>query len=269
MAAAQVQAVKLARTLLCCLLLLACLAPLAHAERLRIVSDEWAPYLYQDDAQPKGIDFEVTNEVFKRLGVEVQWEILPWRRCLAMIQQGLADGVMDIFRADSRLEYLVYPDEPMSQVEFVLYQLRSHRHPVQRLEDLAGLSVGTSPGYDYGQAFNDATQFRREPAPSHEANFGKLMLGRIDLLVTDRRVGRYLSRQLGLEQQVEELPWVISRRQQYLGLAKKPGREALAKAFSDELQRFKQEPAYAAINARYIGNQGIPFAVEQQDRSTR
>lgn len=250
------------------LLLLAGLSPLAHAERLRIVSDDWAPYLYQENGQPKGIDYEVTNEVFKRLGIEVQWQFLPWRRCLAMVEQGLADAVMDIFRVDSRQGYLVYPDEPMSEVEFVLYQARSRPHPVERLEDLAGLTVGTSPGYVYDGVFAESPLFRREPAPSHEANFGKLALGRIDLLVTDRRVGGYVSRQLGLEQTVEALPLVISRRPQYLGLARKPGREQLAQAFSDELRRFKQEPAYAAINARYLGNRDFPFAVEQQERST-
>ncbi|WP_425272582.1 substrate-binding periplasmic protein [Pseudomonas sichuanensis] len=251
------------------LLLLACLSPLAHSERLRIVSDDWAPYLYQENGQPKGIDYEVTNEVFKRLGVDVQWEFMPWKRCLAMIQQGLADGVMDIFRVDSREAYMVYPDEPMSDVEFVLYQARTRRHAVQALEDLAGLTVGTSPGYAYGDAFNESTLFRRESAPSHEANFGKLALGRIDLLITDRKVGRYLSRRLGLAQQVEALPLVIARQTQYLGLARKPGREQLAQAFSDELRRFKLEPGYAAINARYIGEDTIPFAVEQQERSTR
>ncbi len=251
------------------ILLLACLSPLAQAERLRLVSDDWAPYVYQQNGQPRGIDYEVTTQVFKRLGVEVEWQFLPWKRCLAMIEQGLADGIVDIFQIDARRPFLIYPSEPMSDVEFVLFQARSRRHTVTGLNDLAGLSVGTSPGYTYGAAFNDSSRFRREAAPTHEANFGKLMLGRIDLLITDRSVGRYLMRQLGLEQQVEELPLLISRQTQYLGLTRKPGRESLAQAFAEELQRFKQEPAYAAINNRYTGDIGnILNAVEQQESST-
>ena len=157
----------------------------------------------------------------------------------------------------------------MSVVEFVLFQARSRRLTVTSLNDLAGLSVGTSPGYTYGAAFNGSSRFRREAAPTHEANLGKLVLGRIDLLITDRMVGRYLMRQLGLEQQVEELPLLISRQTQYLGLTRKPGRESLAQAFAEELQRFKQEPAYAAINNRYTGDIGnILNAVEQQESST-
>ncbi|GLH34832.1 transporter substrate-binding domain-containing protein [Pseudomonas sp. TWI672] len=253
-----------------CILLLACLSPMAQAERLRLVTDDWAPYVYQHNGQPKGIDYEVTTEVFRRLGVELEWEFMPWKRCLAMIEQGQADGVMDIFKVDSRQAYMVYPLEPMSDVEFVLYQSSRRRHAITRLSDLTDLTVGTSPGYAYGAQFNDASGFRREAAPSHEANFGKLVLGRIDLLVTDRLVGRYLRRQLGLEQQVEELPLVISRQAQYLGLARKPGRDALALAFTEGLRLFKQEPAYLAIIERYIGSTDhLPHTVEQQESSTQ
>lgn len=251
------------------ILLLACLSPLALGERLRLVTDDWAPYVYQHDGQPAGIDYEVTTRVFERLGVEVEVQFLPWKRCLVMIEQGLADGILDIFQAESRQPYLVYAAEPLSDVEFVLFQARARRHAVNSLDDLAGLTVGTSPGYAYGAAFNEAVHFRREAAPTHEANFGKLMLGRIDLAITDRRVGHYLLRHQGLQQQVEELPLVISRQAQYLGLARKPGREALAQAFAVELRRFKQEPAYAAISNRYTGDiRNILNAVEQQESST-
>ncbi|MCO1623173.1 MAG: transporter substrate-binding domain-containing protein [Pseudomonas alloputida] len=251
------------------ILLLASLSPLALGERLRLVTDDWAPYVYQHEGQPRGIDYEVTTQVFKRLGVEVELQFLPWKRCLAMIKQGLADGILDTFQIESRQPYLVYAPEPLSEVEFVLFQAQARRHAVTQLKDLSGLTVGTSPGYTYGAAFSEASYFKREAAPTLEANFGKLMLGRIDLAITDRRVGHHLLHQLGLQRHVEELPLVISHQTQYLGLVRKPGREALALAFAEELQRFKQEPAYAAISNRYTSDTGnILNAVEQQESST-
>lgn len=254
---------------LVCSLLLICLSPLAQAERLRLVSDDWAPYIYRQYGRPTGLDHEVVSEVFKRLGVEVDWQFLPWKRCLAMVEQGLADGIMDIFHVDEREPYLIYAPEPLSTVEFVLYQANARPHPVQRLEELGGLRIGTSPGYTYGDAFEAALPLRREDAPTHEANFGKLMLGRIDLLITDRRAGRYLRQRLGLQDVVQELPLIVGHQPQYLGLARKSGREALARAFGEELQRFKREPAYAALVARYReAPEDFLDAVEQHDRST-
>ncbi|MBA1202944.1 transporter substrate-binding domain-containing protein [Pseudomonas capeferrum] len=252
---------------LLCVLALSSLSFMAHGERLRIVTEEWAPYIFQEEGVPRGIHYEVANEVFTRLGIEVQWQFLPWKRCLAMIEHGLVDGVMDIFRTDARTAYIIYPDEPMSTVEFTLFQLRAKPHTVRRLEDLAGLNVGVSSGYDYGSAFNESPLFRRENAPTQEANFGKLALGRIDLLVTDRLVGRHLRHRLGLEQKVEELSFIIRRTPQYLGLSRKPGRERLAQRFADELRLFKQEPAYTAILRRHEApGSDIPHTVEQQGR---
>ncbi|KJK19870.1 ABC transporter substrate-binding protein [Pseudomonas sp. 2(2015)] len=251
-------------------LILTCLSAFAHGEKLRIVTEPWAPYVYLEDGQAKGIDYEVTAEVFKRLGVEVEWQFLPWKRCLAMIEQGLADGVLDIFQTEQRDSQLFYPSEPLSDVEFTLFYANARPHKVKHLEDLRGLTVGTSPGYSYGGAFIDSPLFTREPAPTHEANFGKLQRGRIDLLITDRRVGRYMIKTLGLEQQISELPLVISRHSQYLAVRRNVGMDLLAQRFAAELRRFKREPAYAALHARYAGTaENFPTAVEQQESSMR
>ena len=70
-------------------LLLSCMSLLARAEQLRIVTDPWAPYVYEENGETKGIDYEVTAEVFRRLGVDVRWEFMPWKRCMLMVDQGL------------------------------------------------------------------------------------------------------------------------------------------------------------------------------------
>lgn len=250
-------------------LLLTCLSAFAHGEKLRMVTEPWAPYVYLENGQAKGIDYEVSVEIFKRLGVEVDWQFLPWKRCLAMIDQGLADGILDIFQTEQRASQLFYPNEPLSEVEFVLFYANARPHSINTLQDLRGLTVGTSPGYAYAPAFSESPLFIREPAPTHEANFGKLQRGRIDVLITDRRVGRYLSKNLGLEQEVSELPLVVSRQSQYLAVRRNASMDGLMQRFAAELRRFKQEPAYAALNARYAGvTENFRTTVEQQERST-
>ncbi|MBA1193998.1 transporter substrate-binding domain-containing protein [Pseudomonas entomophila] len=239
----------------------------AHAERLRIVSDDWAPYVHLQAGQPAGVHQRLAAEVFRRLGIEVDWQFMPWRRCLAMVEQGQADGVLDVLHTPERERYLVYAPEPLSQVEFVLFQSRTRPHPVHHLEDLAGLLIGTSPDYDYGPAFNTSTLFRRETAQTHEANFGKLVRGRIDMLVTDRHVGHYLIQQMGIADSVEMLPLLIQRRPQYLALGIRPGAERLAQRFAEELQRLRQEPGFQAFELPEY-TRALPDAIEQQDSGT-
>ncbi len=158
-------------------LLLLCLSVTAQAEKLRIVTEPWAPYVYEENGKMLGLDYETTAIVFKRLGIDVEWQFLPWKRCLAMLEQGLADGALDIFHSDERDALLLYPSEPLSDVEFVMFYANARPHPFRTLDDLGGLTVGTSPGYLYSQAFSESTLFKREAAPTHEANFGKVATG--------------------------------------------------------------------------------------------
>ncbi|WP_460133322.1 substrate-binding periplasmic protein [Pseudomonas sp. S1_E04] len=250
--------------------LFTCLSLHAHSETLRIVTEPWAPYVYEDQGTMRGLDYEATVIVFQRLGVEVQWQFLPWKRCLAMLDQGNADGALDIFHSHDRDAQLLYPGEPLSEVEFVLFYANERPHPARALDDLQGLAIGTSPGYLYGAEFNDSTLFKREPAPSHEANFGKLLLGRIDLVITDRRVGQHVIKTQGLERKVSQAPLVVSRQPQYLAVRRGAGMDLLVQRFAAELKRFKQEPAYAALSAKYgeiQANTASGRTVEHQESS--
>lgn len=248
-------------------LFLMCLSLSAQAEKLRIVTDFWAPYAYQQNGQGMGIDYEVAAQVFERLGVEIQWQFLPWKRCLAMLDQGEADGVLDIFRTNERETTLLYPDEPLSEVQFMLFQANAKPHPAASLDDLQGLTIGTSAGYNYGDPFMQASAFRREAASSQEANFGKLVRNRVDLIITDIRVGNFTLQAMGLEGQVSALPLVINREPQYLAVRRGAGMDQLALRFSIELRRFKREPAYAQLLARYATPSTAGKTVEQQERS--
>ncbi|KHK65173.1 amino acid ABC transporter substrate-binding protein [Pseudomonas fluorescens] len=249
------------------ILLLLCLSFTAQAEKLRIVTEPWAPYVYEENGKILGLDYETTAIVFKRLGIDVEWQLLPWKRCLAMLEQGLADGALDIFQSDERDALLLYPSEPLSDVEFVMFYANARPHPFRTLDDLDGLTIGTSPGYLYSQAFRESTRFKRETAPTHEANFGKLQLGRIDLLITDRRVGRHVLNELRLGDQITENPVVVSRQSQYLAVRRRAGMDLLVQRFGAELKRFKHEPAYAELSARYGA---IPVAkAAGQDAASR
>jgi polar amino acid transport system substrate-binding protein len=241
--------------------LLLCLAVTARAEPLRIVTEAWAPYVYEVNGQPTGLDYEISAEVLRRLGVEVEWQFLPWKRCLLAFEQGQADGILDIFRIAEREPQMLFVDEPLSDVEFVLFYARQRPYPYRSLDDLRDLLIGTSPGYWYNdQAFRDSRLFSREEAPSHEANLGKLVRQRVDLVVNDRRAGMYLAARMGLGAQLGYNRKAVGEDRLYLALRRTPELTALAERFASELRRFKREPAYARLQARYAEPADAPVA---------
>ena len=242
-------------------LLLCCLALTARAEPLRIVTEAWAPYVYEENGQPTGLDYEISAEVLRRLGVEVEWQFLPWKRCLLAFEQGQADGILDIFRIPEREANMLFVEEPLSEIEFVLFYSRSRPYPYRKLDDLRDLLIGTSPGYWYNdQAFRDSRLFSREEAPSHEANLGKLVRQRVDLVINDRRAGLYLASRLGLGGQLGYNRKALGEDRLYLALRRTPQLAQLAERFSTELRRFKGEAAYARLQARYAEPADAPIA---------
>ena len=245
------------------ILLLGCLACAARAEPLRIVTEAWAPYVYEENGQPSGLDYEISAEVLRRLGIEVEWQFLPWKRCLLALEQGQADGILDIFRIPEREAQMLFVEEPLSEVEFVLFHARSRPYPYRSLEDLRDLVIGTSPGYWYNdQAFRDSRLFSREEAPTHEANLGKLVRQRVDLVVNDRRAGLHLAARMGLGAQLGYNPKPVGEDRLYLALRRTPELAALAERFASELRRFKREPAYAHLQARHAEPADAPIAAE-------
>lgn len=253
-------------------LLFTCMSFYAHSETLRIVTEPWAPYVYLENGKAKGIDYDITALVFERLGIDVQWQFLPWKRCLQMLEQGHADGALDIFQTRERQGMLLYPSEPLSDVEFVLFQANARPHPFKTLNDLKGLTVGTNPGYQYGDEFMQSNAITREPAPSAEANFGKLHKGRIDLFITDRRVGEHTLKAMGLQDEISQLPVVLSRNRQFLAVRRNAGMDLLVQRFAAELKRFKREPAYAELLARYANSTAgpaLPAPAQQLQKVTQ
>ncbi|ERI51677.1 amino acid ABC transporter substrate-binding protein [Pseudomonas sp. EGD-AK9] len=234
------------------ILLLCGLAFEARGETLRLVTEAWAPYVYQEGDQPAGLDYEISREVLRRLGVELELQFMPWKRCLLALEQGQADGILDIFHLPEREAQMLFVDETLSEVELVLFFARKRPYPYRRLEDLQDLVIGISPGYWYNdEAFRSSPLFSREEAPTHEANLGKLVRQRVDLVVNDRRAGLYLTAQLGLQEQVDYHRKPIGHDRLYLALRRDPALQRLAAEFAGELRRFKREPAYARLQARY------------------
>lgn len=94
-----------------------------------------------------------------------------------------------------------------------------------------------------------------------------MLLGRIDLVITDRRVGQHVIKTMGLQDKVSQAPVVVSRQQQYLAVRRGAGMDLLVQRFAAELKRF-QEPAYATLSAKYGEIPAITasgYTVEQQE----
>ena len=171
-------------------LLLALPPASALAESLRLTNGEWAPYLGAE-LPHHGIASRIVAEAFALEGIQVQWEFHPWARSLLLAERGERHGSA-VWLASPQRQEAFFISDPVLDSHYYLFHRKELKLDWERLEDLAGLKLGATSGYDYGEAFQRAEaqrslQIRR--LGSDLLGFRQLLAGRIDAFPMDKVVG--------------------------------------------------------------------------------
>lgn len=130
------------------------------AATLKICSDEdWFPYTFVEnrlhDKYAVGIHVDIVRKAIKDSGDTVQFETLPWKRCIKLVQAGKTDAVISASYSDKRAVFAYYPDDAGStkksagridQVEYVLvtrnkdpYEFNGHWATIPQPAGVGGL----------------------------------------------------------------------------------------------------------------------------------
>ena len=80
-----------------------------------VVTDQWAPYVYKEGDTIKGIDYEIMMTVLDIMGYEVDFQLLPWKQCIRMIEGKTADAILDIRMHEQRQKIMYFPQEEISE----------------------------------------------------------------------------------------------------------------------------------------------------------
>ncbi len=139
----------------------------------------------------------------------------------------------------------------MSDSSLIIFYHKGHRPQIETLDDLKSYQFGAQYGSEYPQELAGVL-IKREDVKLIEHNFQKLVSDRIDIMVENQIVGRYIASKMGILDQIEllELPKSFPT-QYYLGFAKKEGHDHLAVQFSQTLVQFKQSQAYHDLLVKY------------------
>lgn len=185
-----------------CLLLLAlCLAPGSaplgaepEPKRLRLASLEWAPYVSAGLEQAGWSSF-VAKAAAREFGHEAAIEYFPWTRAM---QLGTRDpryaGYFPAYFTEERARSCHFSQPIGSSTVGLAYLKQSPLHWTS-LQDLAALRIAVVAGFSNGTEFDTWVREGRlkpDPAPNDMLNLRKLLAGRVDAVVIDKLVLRYL-----------------------------------------------------------------------------
>lgn len=116
-----------------------------QADELRFVTEDFPPFSYTSAAtgtedRAAGPFAEIVAAVCARLRIDCPVQLLPWRRALALAEDGEAQGIFTVIRSPDR-ERAFHLTRMLVTSRYGIYARSASRFVFHRPEDLAGRSV--------------------------------------------------------------------------------------------------------------------------------
>lgn len=239
--------------------------PVATAKPVvRLASLEWEPYI-GTKMPDQGYVAALIRAAFADQGMKVEIKFYPWARALHLARTGAVDGLMPEYfnpSRESEFEYsAAFPGGPL-----VLYKRRGDVtafsiDPVKKqdaaLRALKAKRFGVVRGYLNTPVFDAATYLIKEEANDDATNLRKLVYGRIDFAVIDRRVAEHLIRTEypDYANKIEPMSPALAEIPLFIAFSRMSPRKAVAlAAFNRGLAAMRADGRLNALHQRYIVN---------------
>ncbi|MGH8050099.1 MAG: substrate-binding periplasmic protein [Arenimonas sp.] len=237
-------------------------SPASSKPVVRLASLEWEPYIGKR-MPDQGYAAALVRAAFADQGMKVEIEFYPWARALHLARTGEVDGLMpEYFDASRETEFqysAAFPGGPL-----MLYKRRSDAvafiiDPVKKqdaaLRALKAKRFGVVRGYLNTPVFDAATYLVKEEANDDATNLRKLVYGRIDLAVIDRRVAEHLIRTEypDYARRIVPMEPALAENTLYIAFSRKAPRmnESLA-TFNRGLAAMRKDGRLDALYKRYM-----------------
>ena len=161
-----------------------------NAQTITAAGDPWPPFLDPDHPQ-QGVATELVKAAFASQGDELKLDFVPWQRALEGVKEGEYDVLIGAWKTQEREGFLKYSEPYMfNDVKFI--KKKGSDFEYSGMDSLTGKTIGTVRGYGYGDAFENATNFKREDAANLMPSILKVIGGRIDFTLEDEVVAKSL-----------------------------------------------------------------------------
>lgn len=211
------------------------------------------------ESETKGLFIELTREIARQTGSDIDIKVLPPLRAI----HGYFDGsYAALFPA---LDVTFAPGQPITRTaesidckeDFVF--TKKGAPLLKTLGDLKGKHVGITRGYPYAREVTENKNMVIEAATSDETNIRKLIAGHLDAFVLDEKTGVQAFQDLGLSAEMQYAPkQPVSRQDVYYAFQNTPDGRALATKFSQALASMKASGRYREITRGITIGRGCP-----------
>jgi polar amino acid transport system substrate-binding protein len=212
--------------------------------QLNYLTEEWAPFNYQEDGNATGISVELLESIFKNIGVNrsrADVRIVPLAEGFQIAQNNTSTVLFSIVLTPER-EPLYKWAGPFTKASFVLYAPMSSNITISSAEDLNQYRIGavqssiendllTSQGVNKSQIVNGETP---------EALLRMLEEGQIDLWATGDLAGRHQMLRTASDPNAYEIVYTLSENDFYY-IFSKDVPDTLISAFEQAIETARNQ----------------------------
>jgi polar amino acid transport system substrate-binding protein len=169
------------------------------AQPVRVLTEEFPPYNYTENGRITGLSTEVVEAVFKELGLQGQYQSMPWARAYETARTTPGVLIFSIGRTPERDKLFKWVGV-IAPTVYYLYGNPGRNYRVDSLEAARNYQIGTV-NEDVGEQFLVKHGFVKgknlQSSVKYEHNYEKLKAGRVDLWIMSELTASYLARQAG------------------------------------------------------------------------
>jgi len=137
---------RITNTLISLVVLTILTAGFATAATITIRTDMWAPYTDEPGEKP-GYMVEVAEAIFTANGDKIDYQLMPWTRCLEDVKKGTYDAVLGTDPDESPT--FVYPVEALGVNQNAFYVKKGSSWKYTNTESFKQIRLGLIDGYGY------------------------------------------------------------------------------------------------------------------------
>ena len=246
-----------------CLCFVWCINPAFSDEKrtFTIGWEPWDPYAFINDQKVlTGLDVELVTMIVNKMGSEISYKQLPWKRHLAYVERGQIDLAAGASKTPEREAYALFSDG-YRQESTVLFVLKGGiaKYPFKQLSDITNskFQLGVTNGYFYGDTFAELLKdknFKKhvQGVASDSINIKKTLKQRVDGFLGDIYAGVAALKEAGVREQFEIHPVAVSSADVYIMFSKKTSTPDDVKLFNQTMKSLKDNGELGKIIKKYI-----------------
>jgi len=220
------------------------------AQELKIVTEEYPPFNYEEDGNIKGFSTEIVEEILRRMDKKIDIELLPWSRAynLTLTKEGYA--LFSVVKSQDREPYFKWVGPIIESSRSVFWGLEGKEYGIKKLEDAKRYKIGTYKN-DADEQYLIAQGFQNlDSVVSNEQNLKKLLSGRIDLWATGDTVGYSMLEKIGAKTKIKPV-FTIREEQMYIAFSKSTPQDTINK-WQKILDDMKKDGFYDNLAEKYF-----------------